>query len=110
MEKKINQLHKNRKTEDHRYSPTATIWINILPLHQDLRFSEDEEIYEAMKQMGYVERLTVKRNYKYKNVQTKICLTNDMESIFIKGGSNITNAKFSSNDIKKRYSWHAAGG
>ncbi|UZO14867.1 uncharacterized protein OCT59_006311 [Rhizophagus irregularis] len=48
---------------------------------------------KTLKKFGYVERLVVKRNYKYKTVRTDIRLTKEMEEIFIKGGSNITVTK-----------------
>lgn len=76
-----------------------------------------EEIYEGLTQVGYVERLSVKRDYKNRTVRTKIRLTKDMEVDFMKGGSNITimkeerlfffrmfDAKLPSREIKKRYS------
>ncbi|CAB4432617.1 unnamed protein product [Rhizophagus irregularis] len=93
---------------------------------RDLRFYDfpayrkDEEIYESLKNIGYIERLEVKWNYKYKTVRARIRLTNEMEERFRIGGSNIAikkndlfyyfrmfDAKMSPADIKKRYEWQA---
>lgn len=79
---------------------------------RDLRFMFFRRIGKMgrfMKQAGYVK---IKRNYKYKTVQTRIHLTNDMESVVIKDESNMTittkgrlyffrifDAKISSRDI-----------
>lgn len=46
-----------------------------------------------MKKVGYIERLEVKRNYKYKTVRARIRLTKEMEEIFLKGRSNIALTK-----------------
>ncbi|PKY60342.1 hypothetical protein RhiirA4_483931, partial [Rhizophagus irregularis] len=94
---------------------------------RDLKFYDfpaywkDNEIYEALKQVGYIERLEVKWNYKYRTVRARIRLTKAMEEIFTKGGSNIAikrnndqllycrffDAKLSATEIKKRYEWQA---
>ncbi|PKY52161.1 hypothetical protein RhiirA4_469626 [Rhizophagus irregularis] len=93
---------------------------------RDLKFYDfpaywkDNEIYDSLKQVGYIERLECKWNYKYRTVRDKIRLTTEMEEIFIKGGSNIAikkkeqyyyfrmfDAKMSATDIKKRYEWQA---
>lgn len=76
--------------------------INNLEKHfaeksRDLKFYDfpaywkDEKIYSTLQKVGYIERLVVKRSYKYKTVRTNIHLSKEMEAIFIiKGGSNIT--------------------
>ncbi|PKY49415.1 hypothetical protein RhiirA4_465395 [Rhizophagus irregularis] len=93
---------------------------------RDLKFYDfpaywkDTEIYDSLKQVGYIERLEVKWNYKYRTVRARIRLTKGMEESFIKGGSNIAikkndryyfcsmfDAKLSATDIKKRYEWQA---
>ncbi|GBC31081.2 uncharacterized protein OCT59_016154 [Rhizophagus irregularis] len=93
---------------------------------RDLKFYDfpaywkDNEIYDSLKQVGYIERLECKWNYKYRTVRARIRLTTEMEEIFVKGGSNIAikkkdqyyffrmfDAKMSTTDIKKRYEWQA---
>lgn len=54
---------------------------------------KDTEIYESLKKVGYIERLEVKWNYKYRTVRARIRLTKETEESFIKGGSNIVIAK-----------------
>lgn len=65
---------------------------------RDLKFYDfpaywkDNEIYEMLKQVGYVEKLEVRWNYKYRTVRAKICLTKTMENLYLKylkGRSNI---------------------
>jgi hypothetical protein len=46
-----------------------------------------------LEKVGYIERLEVKWNYKYRTVRTRIRLTKEMEEIFLKGGSNIALTK-----------------
>ncbi|PKC64009.1 hypothetical protein RhiirA1_396392 [Rhizophagus irregularis] len=46
-----------------------------------------------MKKVGYIERLEVKRNYKYKTVRARIRLIKEMEEVFLKGRSNIALTK-----------------
>jgi hypothetical protein len=74
-----------------------------------------------LKKVGYIERLEVKWNYKYRTVRAKIRLTKEMEEIFLKGGSNnialtknertyffrMFDAKLNASAIKKRYEWQA---
>ncbi|PKB97460.1 hypothetical protein RhiirA5_433118 [Rhizophagus irregularis] len=93
---------------------------------RDLKFYDfpaywkDNEIYDSLKQVGYIESLECKWNYKYRTVRARIRLTKEMEEIFVKGGSNIAikkkdqyyffrmfDAKMSTTDIKKRYEWQA---
>ncbi|PKB94591.1 hypothetical protein RhiirA5_438439 [Rhizophagus irregularis] len=93
---------------------------------RDLKFYDfpaywkETEIYEMMKKVGYVERLEVKWNYKYRTVRARIRLTKEMEEIFLKGGSNIAlsknermyffrmfDAKLDAAKIKQRYAWQA---
>lgn len=53
---------------------------------RDLKFYDFPAFWnETLKKVDYVERLVVKRNYKYKTVRTNIRLTKAMEEIFIKG-------------------------
>ncbi|PKY55135.1 hypothetical protein RhiirA4_427288 [Rhizophagus irregularis] len=54
---------------------------------------KDNEIYEMLKKVGYIERLEVKWNYKYRTVRARIRLTKEVEEKFLKGGSNIAIAK-----------------
>ncbi|GBC46816.2 hypothetical protein GLOIN_2v1666204 [Rhizophagus irregularis DAOM 181602=DAOM 197198] len=87
--------------------------INNLEKHfaeksRDLKFYDfpaywkDEKIYSTLQKVGYIERLVVKRSYKYKTVRTNIHLSKEMEAIFIiKGGSNITIKKYSWQVVKK---------
>ncbi|UZO06237.1 uncharacterized protein OCT59_026567 [Rhizophagus irregularis] len=62
---------------------------------RDLKFYDfpaywkDNEIYDSLKQIGCIERLECKWNYKYRTVRARIRLTTEMEEIFIKGGPNI---------------------
>ncbi|PKK68378.1 hypothetical protein RhiirC2_782342 [Rhizophagus irregularis] len=49
---------------------------------------KNNDIYEMLKKVGYIERLEVKWNYKYRTVRARIRLTKEMEEIFLKGGSN----------------------
>lgn len=49
----------------------------------------DEDIYESLKNVEYVEKLSVKRQYKYKTVRAKIRLTKSYETIYKEGGSYI---------------------
>ncbi|POG79464.1 hypothetical protein GLOIN_2v1765429 [Rhizophagus irregularis DAOM 181602=DAOM 197198] len=65
----------------------------IINLKEKIKDSNYEGTNQTLKKFGYVERLVVKRNYKYKTVRTDIRLTKEMEEIFIKGGSNITVTK-----------------
>ncbi|PKY59496.1 hypothetical protein RhiirA4_482285 [Rhizophagus irregularis] len=90
---------------------------------RDLRFYNFPAYWkdeEQLKNVGYIERLEVKRNYKYKTVRVRIRLTKVMEETFVKGEANIAikknaqnyyfrmfDAKMSPEDIKKRYSWQA---
>ncbi|PKC12349.1 hypothetical protein RhiirA5_410921 [Rhizophagus irregularis] len=93
---------------------------------RDLKFYDfpaywkDEMIYEMMKKVGYIERLEVKWNYKYKTIRARIRLTKEMEEKFQQGGSNIVltkndrmyffrmfDAKLDSSVIKRRYGWQA---
>ncbi|PKY51107.1 hypothetical protein RhiirA4_424271 [Rhizophagus irregularis] len=82
---------------------------------------KNNDIYEMLKKVGYIERLEVKWNYKYRTVRAKIRLTKEMEEIFLKGGSNnialtknertyffrMFDAKLNASAIKKRYEWQA---
>lgn len=68
-----------------------------------------------------MERLAVKRNYKYKTVRADIRLTKEMEKIFIEVKYNnnenerqyffrmfdANHATIATKDIKRRYSWQA---
>ncbi|PKY28730.1 hypothetical protein RhiirB3_445049 [Rhizophagus irregularis] len=91
---------------------------------RDLKFYDfpaywkDNEIYDSLKQIGYIEKLECKWNYKYRTVRARIRLTTEMEEIFIKGGPNIAikkkeqtyffrmfDAKMSTTEIKKKYEW-----
>ncbi|PKC66854.1 hypothetical protein RhiirA1_441485 [Rhizophagus irregularis] len=93
---------------------------------RDLKFYDfpaywkDETIYEMLKKVGYIERLEVKWNYKYRTVRARIRLTKEMEDKFLKGGSNIAitrndrtfffrmfDAKLDASAIKKRCEWQA---
>ncbi|PKY25352.1 hypothetical protein RhiirB3_440258 [Rhizophagus irregularis] len=67
--------------------------IKIVTTKEQIILQEIIEKRVTLKKFGYVERLVVKRNYKYKTVRTDIRLTKEMEEIFIKGGSNITVTK-----------------
>ncbi|EXX68036.1 hypothetical protein RirG_108860 [Rhizophagus irregularis DAOM 197198w] len=49
----------------------------------------DEEIYEYIRDVGYVEQLKVKRCYKYNTIKANIRFTKDYEQIILRGGSNI---------------------
>jgi hypothetical protein len=48
---------------------------------------KDNEIYKMLKKVGYIERLEVKWNYKYRTVRARIHLTKEMVEIFQKGGN-----------------------
>ncbi|CAB4431328.1 unnamed protein product [Rhizophagus irregularis] len=93
---------------------------------RDLKFYDfpaywkDETIYEMLKKVGYIERLEVKWNYKYRTVRARIRLTKEMDEKFVKGGSNIAltrndrtyffrmfDAKLDASAIKRRYEWQA---
>ncbi|EXX78291.1 hypothetical protein RirG_016300 [Rhizophagus irregularis DAOM 197198w] len=93
---------------------------------RDLKFYDfpaywkDNDIYEMLEKVGYIERLEVKWNYKYRTVRARIRLTKEMEEIFLKGGSNIAltknertyffrmfDAELNATEIKKRYEWQA---
>jgi hypothetical protein len=50
---------------------------------------KNEKIHEVLKTVGHLERLSIKRNFKYKTVACSIRLTKDYESIFKNGGHNI---------------------
>ncbi|PKK71929.1 hypothetical protein RhiirC2_710753 [Rhizophagus irregularis] len=54
---------------------------------------KNNDIYEMLEKVGYIERLEVKWNYKYRTVRARIRLTKEMEEIFLKGGSNIALTK-----------------
>ncbi|PKC71063.1 hypothetical protein RhiirA1_453977 [Rhizophagus irregularis] len=51
---------------------------------------KNEEIYEYIRDVGYVEKITVKRCYKYKTVKTRLHFTKEYENTYARGGANIT--------------------
>jgi hypothetical protein len=93
---------------------------------RDLKFYDfpaywkDHEIYKTLKQVGYIEKLEDKWNYKYRTVRATIRLTKVMDELYLKGRANIAvqrnersyyfrmfDAKLSAEKIKKRYFWQA---
>ncbi|UZO23893.1 uncharacterized protein OCT59_016222 [Rhizophagus irregularis] len=130
---KIDILEKEKKMAEERIKSLENDVIILKELEKNKPMSEistsskpitywkDNEIYESLKQVGYIERLEVKWNYKYRTVRARIRLTKEMKDIFMKGGSNIAikknndqfyyfrmfDAKMSATDIKKRYEWQA---
>ena len=73
--------------------PMMIIWINILP-NNHVAYWKDTEIYEMLKKVGYVEKLEVKWNYKYRTVRAKIRLTK-------RNGRAISKRKIKYSFIKK---------
>uniref|UniRef100_U9UI57 Uncharacterized protein n=1 Tax=Rhizophagus irregularis (strain DAOM 181602 / DAOM 197198 / MUCL 43194) TaxID=747089 RepID=U9UI57_RHIID len=61
----------------------------------------DEDIYESLKNVEYVEKLSVKRQYKYKTVRAKIRLTKSYETIYKEECLMLNYPK----EIRNRYSW-----
>lgn len=92
VEQKATIGTKNPKEKDHRHKINkGKTFCQTIMWYEVLRFScllKNNDIYEMLKKVGYIERLEVKWNYKYRTVRAKIRLTKEMEEIFLKGGSN----------------------
>ncbi|GBC11736.2 hypothetical protein GLOIN_2v1791387 [Rhizophagus irregularis DAOM 181602=DAOM 197198] len=125
---KIDNLEKEKKMAEERIKKLENDVLKLSNSEKKTVTSEiatstywkDNEIYDSLKQIGYIERLECKWNYKYRTVRARIRFTTEMEEIFIKGGPNIAikkkeqtyffrmfNAKMSTTEIKKKYEWQA---
>ncbi|PKY60288.1 hypothetical protein RhiirA4_483840 [Rhizophagus irregularis] len=92
---------------------------NFSDTSRDIAFM-DEEIYEYIRDVGYVEQLKVKRCYKYNTIKANIRFTKDYEQIFLRGGSNIIvvrnsrqyfcrmfDSKLTPCEISEKFRWQA---
>ncbi|PKY27956.1 hypothetical protein RhiirB3_443889 [Rhizophagus irregularis] len=128
VQRKDRQFRKRKKDGRRTNKKTRNDVLNSKDSEKKTLMSEiststywkDNEIYDSLKQIGYIEKLECKWNYKYRTVRAKIRLTTEMEEIFIKGGLNIAikkkeqtyffrmfDAKLSTTEIKKKYEWQA---
>ncbi|GBC42917.2 uncharacterized protein OCT59_008017 [Rhizophagus irregularis] len=113
---------KNKKRE--KKSAQSTTSRDILFYDIPSRYSE-EEVVNAIKQLGKVHRIRIKKHYKYQSVRADISLLEDYETSFLNGawkekvliGSNDKNKKVidvhwfkgdrTVKDIKEKCKWKA---
>ncbi|PKY62243.1 hypothetical protein RhiirA4_488383 [Rhizophagus irregularis] len=82
-DKRIISLEKNIKKAEEQIISLE----NGVRKFKDLEKNKNNEIYKMLKKVGYIERLEVKWNYKYRTVRARIHLTKEMVEVFQKGGN-----------------------